>query len=125
MAEEQQQEPHGRFGYVTCVPSELMDNEEFWDNVRLSLLGLVGLRIWELRDAEDDELVELGKLAASIIGSRGDKFQFPKDKKPSGVLAELVTGFAAAARLTDGGITAIGVHACFYPHEGCPKNKDR
>lgn len=118
----EEKEPHGRFGYVTCVPNEHMDNDEFWDQVRYSLLGLVGLRIDELAEASDVELMELGKGAASVIGSRGDRFQFPKGQKVSGVLAELVSGFAAAARLTDGGITGLGVHACFYPHEGCPKN---
>ncbi|MFH9731939.1 hypothetical protein [Streptomyces sp. NPDC017260] len=117
--------PHGRFGYVTCVPSERMDNDEFWDQVRYSLLGLVGLRIDELAEAGEAELVELGKGAASVIGSRGDQFQFPKGQKVSGVLAELVSGFAAAARLAEGGITGLGVHACFYPHEGCPKDEDR
>lgn len=124
MAEEKRK-PHGRFGYVTCVPGEGLDRDEFWDQVRYSLLGLVGLRIQELEGASDAELVELGKGAASVIGSRGDEFQFPKGKEVSGVLNELVSGFAAAARLADGGITGLGVHACLYPHEGCPKNQDR
>ncbi|WP_424862988.1 hypothetical protein [Streptomyces sp. MMS24-I29] len=117
--------PHGKFGFVTCVPNPQFDDNEFWDNVRHALVGLVPLRIWELRTAGDAALIELSRNAAAVTGSRGDQFQFPQRRRSSGVLAELATGFAAAARLADGGITALGVHACFYPHEGCPKNKDQ
>lgn len=117
---------HGRFGYVTCVPNERMGRDPFWENVGHALVGLIPLRIWELRATGEAELMELSVKAADVIGSRGDEFQFPSRRgRPTGVLAELATGFAAVALLADGGITAIGVHACFYEHDGCPKNRDR
>lgn len=124
MADEERK-PHGEFGYVTCVPSERLDGDEFWDHVRTGLVGLVPLRIQELEKARTRDLRWLGWGGARIVASLTGELQFPRDKRRSEVLFELISGFAAGARLVDEGVTWLGVHACLYPHEGCPKNRDR
>lgn len=122
--------PHGMFGYVTCVPDARWEKNEFVEHVGHALVGLVPLRISELRNAGEAELQALAQKASQTIAEKGDVFQYQGDQrrkgwKPSGVLAELTTAYAVLAIFTDGGITAFGVHACYFPHEGCPKERDQ
>ncbi|WNI17559.1 hypothetical protein [Actinacidiphila sp. ITFR-21] len=108
-------------GFVTCVPNERMETDEFWERVGHALVGLVPLRIWELRDASELEIGVLAKECSALIASGADAFMFQKQQqKPTGVLAALATAFAVLARV-EGGITHLGVHACLEPHAGCPR----
>lgn len=110
--------------YVTCVPHPVVDDDDFWDNVRMGLLGLVPFRCAELADASEEQLKEFAKEAADLIAHKADAFEHQKKgQKPTGVLAALATAIALGAR-QEGGITHLGVHACLEPHEGCPRESN-
>ncbi|MFJ4739013.1 hypothetical protein [Streptomyces sp. NPDC088775] len=119
---------HGRFGYVTCVPDARWKGNEFVEYVGHALVGMVPLRFSELRGIGEAEMVGLARKAGQTIAEKGDIFQFQKNQKkwqPSGVLSELFTAYAVLAlNSPDEGITKFGIHACFWRHEGCPKNAD-
>ncbi|MEV6313578.1 hypothetical protein AB0M10_33955 [Streptomyces sp. NPDC051840] len=126
-ADEVARVPHGRFGYVTCVPDARWEGNEFVENAGHALVGMVPLRMSELSGAGQAEMAALADEAAKTIAEKGDIFQFQKQKKwkPSGVLSALFTAYAVLAlNSPDDGITQFGVHACFWIHEGCPKNAD-
>lgn len=130
MADEKRKE-HGIFGYATCLPDPRWDSNEFVQNMGHALAGLVPLKFSELSAKGGAELQALAEKAMSTITEKGDVFQFQKDQrkrswKPSGVLSELVTAYAVLAlNSPDEGITKFAFHACFWEHEGCPKNRDR
>lgn len=127
----EERKPHGLLGFVTCVPDERWTDDEFVQAVGHALVGLVPLRFSELSSVGSAELEALAQKAAATIASKGDVFQYPTDSrrknwKPSGVLSELVTAYAVLAlNSPEEGITKFGIHACFWEHEGCPKNQDR
>ncbi|GGS85238.1 hypothetical protein GCM10010156_49820 [Planobispora rosea] len=88
--------------------------------LHLSLLGLIPLAIVELSGASTEQRQTVAAAAADAIASRADQMLFPAPKaKPSGVLAHLARGLAAAA-YQPGGITALGLHVCLYAHPYCP-----
>lgn len=123
--------PHGLMGYATCLPDPRWDDDDFVQNVGHALAGLVPLRMSELSSAGEAELMGLAKGAAKTISEKGDIFQFQKDRsrkswKPSGVLSALTTAYAVLAlNSPDEGVTKFAFHACFWEHDGCPKNRDR
>ncbi|MFF8283398.1 hypothetical protein ACF06W_11820 [Streptomyces albus] len=105
--------------YVTCVPDPMVDNDDFWDNVRLALLGLVPLSCAELAGASEGRLRQVADESADLIAHKADVFQYQKaGQKSTGVLSALAAAIALGAR-QDGGITHLGIHACLEPHEGC------
>lgn len=126
-----ERKPHGMFGFATCLPDERWDDDEFAQNAGHALVGLVPLRLSELSSAGDAELLTLAQKAARTIGEKGDVFQFQGNQRkrgwnPSGVLSALCTAYAVLAlNSPDEGVTKFGFHACFWEHEGCPKNNDR
>lgn len=130
MADEKRK-PHGMFGYATCVPDPRWEGNEFVEHMGHALIGLVPLRFSELSNAGWAELYAQAQGAEKTITEKGDIFQFQanqkrKDWKPSGALSALVTAYAVLALVSpDSGITKFGFHACFWEHEGCPKNRDR
>ncbi|WP_274032441.1 hypothetical protein [Streptomyces sp. MMBL 11-1] len=129
-AEEVKRVAHGDLGFATCLPDTRWDANEFVQSAGHALVGLVPLRFWELREKTFEELLPMALGASRIIGEKGDIFQFHKGQqrkgwRPSGVLAELVTAYAVLALNTpDTGVTRFAFHACFWVHEGCPKNAD-
>lgn len=107
--------------YVTCVPDPVVDDDHFWDNVRLGLLGLVPLWSAELAGASEKRLAQVAKESSDLIAHKTDVFEHQKEgQKPTGVLSKLAAAIALGAR-QEGGITHLGVHACLVPHEGCPR----
>ncbi|WP_369042169.1 hypothetical protein [Streptomyces sp. Midd1] len=122
---------HGMFGYATCLPDPRWDDNEFVQNMGHALVGLVPLRMSELRGTGWGELTALAVGAAKSITEKGDIFQFQAGQRaqtwrPSGVLSQLCTAYAVLALATpDEGITRFGFHACFWEHAGCPRDRDR
>lgn len=121
--------PHpGGMGYARCLPDTRWDGDEFVQNMGHALIGLVPLRISELRGKGSAELQELAIEASRTISEKGDVFQYQADTKrrgwhPSGVLGALATAYAVLALSTpDTGVTFFAFHACYWPHEGCPQN---
>lgn len=109
-----------KIGNVVRVPHPAVEADHFRNSVAEALTALVPLRVWELRDASEAEIAKLSEEATVTIAGKADVFQYKtKGDKPSGVLPALVTAFAVLARV-EGGITALGVHACVETHEGCP-----
>lgn len=107
--------------YVTCVPDPVVDNDIFWDNVRMGLLGLVPFWSADLAGASEERLKKVAEESADVIAHEADAFEHQeKGQKPTGVLSALAAAIALGAR-QEGGITHLGVHACLEPHEGCPQ----
>jgi hypothetical protein len=90
-----------------------------YGNTQIALSGLVPLRILELRGTSFEQRRELVAGAAELIGSRADEMMFASHRKSSGVFSTLVGAFAVLA-FQPGGVTALGVHACAFPHPWCP-----
>ncbi|MEU1552081.1 hypothetical protein ABZ517_05090 [Streptomyces scabiei] len=130
MADEEWKPHEGGMGYTTCLPDPRWDGDRWVENVGHALVGLVAIRMLELCEADDRELMRLAMGAGKVIGEKGDAFMFQKQKrgkwKPSGVLGELATGFAVLALNTpETGVTRLAFHACFWEHPGCPMDLDR
>ncbi|MEV1178594.1 hypothetical protein [Nonomuraea sp. NPDC049784] len=84
------------------------------------LLALVPQAIHEMRPLSFAERQAIATECSQTIAERSDRLMFPTPGgKPSGVLAALARGFAAAA-YQPGGITTLGIHACVFAHPGCP-----
>ncbi|MEW1922329.1 hypothetical protein [Streptomyces sp. NPDC088360] len=104
------------------MPDPVVDDDYFWDNVRLGLLGLVPFWSADLADASEARLAELAEKSQDVIAHKADVFQHQKEgQKPTGVLSALAAAIALGAR-QPGGITHLGVHACLELHEGCPRD---
>lgn len=129
---EEQWKPHGKVGYTTCLPDKRWDDDEWAQNVGHALVGLVGIAMWDLRDADDKTLRRLAQEAADTIASKADGLMFQQKAatrakaEATGVLTALAKGFAALALNTpETGVTRLGFHACYWEHSGCPKDRDR
>ncbi|WP_329272088.1 hypothetical protein [Streptomyces sp. NBC_01451] len=128
---EEQRKPHaGGMGWATCLADPRWDANEFVQNVGYALIGLVPLKMLDLSGTGEAELLSRAKAAAKTITEKGDIFQFQKDQlkkgKSSGVLSALVEAAAVLALNTpDTGVTFFAFHACFWEHEGCPRDRDR
>lgn len=126
-----ERKPHGRMGYATCLPDPRWDDNDFVQNMGHALAGLVPMKLSELNGKGEAELQALAQEAAKTITEKGDVFQYQADQrkrgwKPSGVLSALATAYAVLAlNQPDEGATFFAFHACFWEHEGCPKNLDR
>lgn len=108
--------------YVTCVPDPVVDNDDFWDNVRWGLLGLVPFWSADLAGESEERLRQVAEESEDLIAHKADVFEHQKEgQKPTGVLSALAAAIALGAR-QPGGITHLGVHACLEPHEGCPRD---
>ncbi|MEU5137053.1 hypothetical protein [Streptomyces californicus] len=79
---------------------------------------MVPLYIAELRDLSEPEIERVSARAADLIAGHGDDAQYGGRHQRSARTA-IAHGLAALAR-ADGGVTALGIHACTRPHVGCP-----
>ncbi|QFG25437.1 hypothetical protein [Actinomadura sp. WMMB 499] len=95
-----------------------MTDEEMRIVIRDALLMLTPLAILEMRVVPFETRKEIASEAADIIASKADQLMYTPGKNP-GVLGHLARGFAALA-YQEGGVTALGLHACAEPHIECP-----
>ncbi|MDH6522452.1 hypothetical protein M2159_008831 [Streptomyces sp. SAI-090] len=120
---------HGPFGRVVRVP--IPDQRPHYEHApwtgafpeRLAdfLAGLIPLFIAELASATDEQINQARDAALEQIANHGDDLQFGGKHRRSSRTA-LARAFALLAR-AEGGVTALGVHACTAVHEGCPSLK--
>jgi hypothetical protein len=118
-------ESYGPFGCVVAAPRGVQPprrhttrDDQFRDRLVDWLTFMVPMFIAELRNASDEELERARTDALEQIASHGDDLQYGGKHQASSRTA-LAKAFAILAR-ADGGVTALGVHACLRPHEGCP-----
>ncbi|MCX4481827.1 hypothetical protein OOK44_36230 [Streptomyces cellulosae] len=117
---------HGPFGLVVRVPTpDRRPHPEhapwtgaFPERLADFLTGLIPLFIAELAAATDEQLQQARDAALEQIANHGDDLQFGGEHRRSSRTA-LAKAFALLAR-AEGGVTALGVHACTAVHEGCP-----
>ncbi|MER7131216.1 hypothetical protein [Streptosporangium saharense] len=88
-------------------------------NLQGALLALVPMTIAELRGTTFEQRQERVAGAADLIATQADEMMFGKGKKATGVLSATALG-AAVGAYQPGGVTALGLHACVYPHPYCP-----
>ncbi|MGY4967121.1 hypothetical protein [Streptomyces sp. 900105245] len=119
-----QHEPHplrapdayGPFGRVVTAPgSSATPAPSTWV---AWLLFMVPLCIAEFRDLPAPEIKRVSEEAADLIASHGDDAQYGGHHQRSARTA-IAKGLAVLAR-AEGGVTALGIHACTRPHDGCP-----
>lgn len=109
-------EPHGPFGRVVTSPrSSATPASPTWVTW---LLFMVPLCIAELRGRPEPEIKRVSERAADLIASHGDDAQYGGQYQRSARTA-IAKGLAVLAR-AEGGVTALGIHACIHPHVGCP-----
>ncbi|MEU6352160.1 hypothetical protein ABZ896_22970 [Streptomyces sp. NPDC047072] len=82
------------------------------------LLLMVPLFIADLRDVPDDLAYQMGANAGDVIASHADDAQHGGENRARARNA-IAKSLALLAR-ADGGVTALGIHACLKPHAGCP-----
>ena len=119
-------ESHGLFGCVVLVrkddtervPQRGQPNEEFSVLLADWLTFMVPLFIAELRHMTDEEIRRARADALEQIASHGDDLQYGGRHQGSSRTA-LAKALAILAR-AEGGVTALGVHACLAPHVDCP-----
>ncbi|MGA5442502.1 hypothetical protein ACPCKW_23700 [Streptomyces griseoincarnatus] len=117
---------HGAFGLVVRVPvADVRPHPEhapwrgaFPERLADFLVGLIPLFIAELAHATDEQIGQVRDGALEEIPHHGDDLQFGGEHRRSSRTA-LAKAFAILAR-AEGGVTALGVHACTAVHEGCP-----
>lgn len=116
LAEKPAPEPHGPFGRVVTAPrSSATSASPKWVTW---LLFMVPLCIAELRDLPEPEIKRVSERAADLIASHGDDAQYGGHHQRSARTA-IAKGLAVLAH-AEGGVTALGIHACIHPHDGCP-----
>ncbi|MFZ3494543.1 hypothetical protein ACODT5_15190 [Streptomyces sp. 5.8] len=119
-------DPHGPFGCVVLSPKESrptgnrpVHDDGFRERLADWLLLMVPLFIAEQHNASAEEIDRARTDALEQIASHGDDLQFGGKHQGSSRTA-LAKGFAILAR-AEGGVTALGVHACTAPHSHCPQ----
>lgn len=120
---------HGPFGCVVLAPAEgrptgtrPVRDDGFQERLADWLLLMVPLFIAEQRNASAEAIDRARTDALEQIASHGDDLQFGGKCQGSSRTA-LAKGFAILAR-AEGGVTALGVHACTAPHSYCPQQAD-
>ncbi|MFB7906387.1 hypothetical protein ACFC1T_08170 [Kitasatospora sp. NPDC056076] len=83
------------------------------------LLGFLPLCISDLRGRPESEVEALRLVALEQIASHGDVALFG-GKGRAKARVGIAQGLAVLA-FAEGGVTALGIHACVEPHEGCPE----
>ncbi|MDX3206263.1 MULTISPECIES: hypothetical protein [Streptomyces] len=107
---------HGPFGRVVTAPEDSPTSASArWVTW---LLFMVPLCIAELRGLSEPEIERVSARAADLIASHGDDAQYGGHHQRSARTA-IAQGLAVLAR-ADGGVTALGIHACVRPHAHCP-----
>ncbi|MFD8416578.1 hypothetical protein ACFV2Q_33355 [Streptomyces sp. NPDC059650] len=107
---------YGPFGRVVTAPaSSAKPTPPNWVTW---LLFMVPLCIAEMRNLSELEFKRVSARAADLIASHGDDAQYGGHHQGSARTA-IAKGLAALAR-AEGGVTALGIHACVRPHLDCP-----
>lgn len=109
------------FGYVALVesPTKLDAQEQvFAERLADVLTALVPMWIAQMRTWSDAAIGRARADAVQMIIAHGDDLQFG-GKRRGATLTALAKAFAILAR-AEGGVTALGVHACLTPHAQCP-----
>ncbi|MFI6689279.1 hypothetical protein [Streptomyces sp. NPDC050485] len=106
---------YGPFGLVVTDPEGQTFASQAWVTW---LLFMVPLCIAELRGLPEPEIERISAESADLIASHGDDAQYGGHHQRSARTA-IAKGLAVLAR-ADGGVTALGIHACLRPHIGCP-----
>ncbi|MFE9428985.1 hypothetical protein ACFYNO_39250 [Kitasatospora sp. NPDC006697] len=112
---------HGPFGLVLLDPKARTvapSDDGFRERLADWLLFMVPMFISEQRNATAEEIDRARSDALEQIASHGDDLQFGGRHQGSSRTA-LAKAFAVLAR-AEGGVTALGVHACTAPHPFCP-----
>ncbi|MGW4720904.1 hypothetical protein [Nocardia sp. NPDC004260] len=113
-----QQHPFGCVVEVDRTPRPDPKDEAFAANLTTTLLALVPPWIATVRTWTTEQRQHAAPEAAQTIASHSDTLQFDGNKTGQALNA-LAKGLAILAH-TEGGITALGVHACLQPHDSCP-----
>lgn len=106
-----------QLGYAVRVPIETEAPDNFREQMADYLEAFVPLRIYELRSKSPEEIDKLRAEAVTLITAKGDVLQYGGKGQTEARVA-LITAIAVLA-FSEGGVTALGVHACAEPHEGC------
>ncbi|WP_433635465.1 hypothetical protein [Nocardia sp. CA-120079] len=117
---------NGPLGCVVEVdrsPSNDPRTEAFAANLTTSLLALVPKWIATTRHWTDEQLQRAAPAAAQTIASHGDDLQYGGTKR--GQALNAVAKALAILAHTEGGVTALGIHACQQPHHPCPAQRPR
>lgn len=112
---------HGPFGRVVATGDPAAHDRhdgEFNDGLASFLTGFVPIVIAEMRTWSPEHLERTRIETADMIAAHGDDLQYGGKHATEARIA-LAKALAIGAR-AEGGITALGVHACLRPHEGCP-----
>lgn len=107
------QQNHGPFGLVVASPGSSAPRT--WTDW---LLFMVPLFISQMQDITEAKAARMREEAADLIASHGDDAQYGGQHQ-AGARTAIAKALALLAR-ADGGVTALGVHACLQPHAGCP-----
>ncbi|WP_067469646.1 hypothetical protein [Nocardia amamiensis] len=113
-----QHRPFGCVVEVARTPRSDPKDEAFAANLTTTLLALVPTWIATVRDWTTEQRQQATTEAAHTIASHGDALQFG-GKKGGHALDALARGLALLAH-AEGGVTALGIHACIEPHDSCP-----
>ncbi|MFE9121501.1 hypothetical protein [Streptomyces sp. NPDC007172] len=107
---------HGPFGRVVAAPEDTPTSAPAaWVTW---LLFMVPLCITEVRDLSEPEFDRVSARAADLIASHGDDAQYGGHHQRSARTA--IAQALALLATAEGGVTALGIHACMRPHVGCP-----
>lgn len=111
---------HPMFGRVVSDPDGSTAVPESW---QVFLLGFLPLCIADLRGRSENEMEALRLAAVEQIASHGDVAQFGGPGRAKSRVG-IAQGLAVLA-FAEGGVTALGMHACVEPHEGCPGDMEK
>ncbi|MEV7465232.1 MULTISPECIES: hypothetical protein [Streptomyces] len=104
---------HSPFGLVVASPGSAAPR--IWTDW---LLFMVPLFIAQMQHISDAQASRMSEGAADLIAEHGDDAQYGGSHQ-SGARTAIAKGLALLAR-AEGGVTALGIHACIQPHAGCP-----
>jgi hypothetical protein len=105
---------HIPFGLVVTAPADTTVPP----NWTTFLLAMVPLFIAETKDLTEGQLARMRHEAEDLITEHGDDALYGGEHR-AGARTAIAKSLALLAR-ADGGVTALGIHACLQPHAGCP-----
>lgn len=114
--------PHPVFGRVVRLPDvsppEDTPDTSFRAGLVAYLLALVPIAIAEQRSRTNQELEPLRDRWEELVTYHGDELQYGGRNRAASrsALAQAIAFLARA----EGGVAALGIHACITAHVGCP-----
>jgi hypothetical protein len=106
---------HGPLGLVVRDPESNTSVPELWTDWLQFMVPLCLAEMWNLSDAEIDRI---RSECCDAIASHGDDAQF--GGRHQGTARTAIAKGLAVLAMADGGVTALGIHACTRSHAGCP-----